>query len=173
MATILAFFLAWPVIITVGIILSIAYIVATEKDFQGFAITATIIAGIIYAKPLWLFIAASWQLVLLAVLGYAIAGGANTVWRWLRFCKKYVETHPYKSVEDWEKGNTKSAESYYKSKLRPGDHKSQLISWIAYWPWSLLWNFIGDFLTAIYEALANVYQRTADSVIRKALNRAA
>ena len=176
MSAILAFFLAWPVIIIICTILSIAYVVATEKDLHAFAITSTIIAGIIYAKPLWLFVAASWQLVLLGILAYAIAGGAWSVFRWFRYCRKYIEEHPYPYVNDSEKYEYEAGEKvmispaqYYTKKLRPREHKSRLIGWIAYWPWSFVWNCVGDFLTGIYDALANVYQKTTDAVIKKSL----
>lgn len=169
----IAGFFAYPVVVGIVIlILSIAYTVATEADTHGFAIFLTIVAALIYAKFLiGLFV--FWPYILAAVALYALIGGAYSAFRWFRYCKDYIAFHPYKNADEWETNHGKlKPEDYYASKLRPGEHKSKLIGWIAYWPWSFLWNVAGDTLTAIFEALVNVYQNIANAVIRKALSSA-
>lgn len=154
--------------------LSIVYTVSVEVDKHGVAIFATILAILLGWNNLGLLFH-NWQLLLIGVAAYGIAGGAWSVFRWLKYCRKYVETHPNEKISLIEgygdNKRTLTLEQYYSEKLKPSDHKSRLIAWIVYWPWSLIWNVIGDFFTGIYDALANVYNRVAASVIKKALNR--
>ena len=158
-------------------VLSIIYTIAVEKDIHGWAIGATIIAAILGWDSLfgpegavW-----HWRVLLLGIIIYGIAGGAWSVFRWFKYCRKYIETHPNEKISLIEGyGDNKrhlTIEQYYSEKLKPSEHKSRLIAWIVYWPWSLVWNVVGDFFTGIYDALANIYNRVAASVIKKALNR--
>lgn len=176
MATLLAAILAFFVFPSVGffiglLALSVVYTIATERDIHGFAIFATVLGVALFWSTISLAFAA-WHLLLIGAAAYALAGGAWSVFRWFKYCREYIVNHPYNSpVSDYSGGKEVrlTATEYYKKELRPGKHKSRLIGWIAYWPWSLIWNIAGDTLTAIYDALANVYQRTADAVIKKAL----
>jgi hypothetical protein len=152
--------------------LSVVYTVATEKDIHGFAIFGTLIAAGLCWKSLVALGSIAWPFLLIGVGVYALAGGAWSVFRWFKYCREYIAKNPYKSdMLDYSSGREVrlTATEYYSKKLKPSEHKSRLIGWIAYWPWSLVWNIVGDTLTAIYDALANVYQKTADAVIKKAL----
>lgn len=143
--------------------LSIVYTVSVEVDKHGIAIFATILALLLGWNNLG-FLFHNWQLLLIGVAAYGIAGGAWSVFRWLKYCRKYIEEHRGR-----ERGT--DAATFYAEQLKPSNHKSRLIAWIVYWPWSLVWNVVGDFFTGIYDTLANVYNRVAASVIKKALNR--
>jgi hypothetical protein len=163
---ILAFFAFGELGFWLGIAaLSVVYTIATERDTHGFAIFATLLAiGLFWNVWIALGAAVAWPFLLIGIGAYALAGGAWSVFRWFKYCREYIASHPYTTPASGH-----SALAYYKNELRPGKHKSRLIGWIAYWPWSLIWNIAGDTLTAIYDMLVNVYQRTADSVIKKAL----
>lgn len=152
--------------------LSAVYTIATERDTHGVAIFATLIAAGLCWKSLIALGAIAWPFLLIGVGVYALAGGAWSVFRWFKYCREFVTKNPYQGVTDYSNGSgvRLTAQEYFSKKLRPSEHKSRLIGWIAYWPWSLIWNIVGDTLTAIYDALANVYQKTADAVIKKALN---
>lgn len=174
------FFLAWPVIIVVGVLLSTSYIVASEDDSHTFAIIASIIAGTIYCKPLLSFAIANWQMTLLIIAAYGIVGGIWSVFRWFKHCKNYVNKCKVLIDKDPDNffsrayGHTEykqNPEKWFADKLRPSDHKSKLIGWITYWPWSLLWNIVGNFITSIYDVLVNIYQKTANMVIKQALKK--
>lgn len=193
LAAVLGFF-AYPLVVgAIGLILSILFIIAAEhenEDFDsvhGFAIFFTIVAGLIYCKPILAFLRDwSWQFVLLGIVGYLIIGGINSAFRWFKYCRKFVEKHPAKSIKEniWDNDSSqnrqyrrptaeeakKQAEEYYRDNLRPSKHKSRLLGWIAYWPWSVFWNILGDLLTGIYDALSNVYSKISASVIKRALN---
>ena len=50
---------------------------------------------------------------------------------------------------------------------RAAKHKSEIVSWIAYWPISVLWTLLHDFFrkvfNRIYDLFAGVFQRISDS----------
>ena len=182
LTSILGFF-ALPIIVILFLtIFSIACIVATERDAHGAAIFFAICGAVIYYPQVWEIIS-NWRLLLLIIAAYGLCGGGWSTFRWFKYCKKFIESKDVKSrVDDykWVQGERVKAteeefaanvEAYYRQELRPSKHKSLLISWIIYWPWSLVWNVLGDFFTGIYDALANIYNRIADSVIRKALGK--
>ena len=171
LTAILAFFAFGELGFWLGLLaLSAVYTVATERDIHGFAIFATIL-GVALWWPYVVAAFAAWQLLLIGIGVYALAGGAWSVFRWFKYCRDFVTKNPYQGVTDYSEGSGRklSAQEYFSKKLKPSEHKSRLIGWIAYWPWSLIWNIVGDTLTAIYDALANIYQKTADAVIKKAL----
>ena len=159
------------------LVLSVIYTAATEQDIHGFAILATIIGAALFWNTINIAIA-SWHLLLIGASIYVLVGGVWSVFRWFKYCRDYISHHPYSQVgEDylkcWEAGKEVqlTPQEYYCKQLRPAKHKSRLIGWIAYWPWSLLWNIVGDTLIAIYDTLTNVYQKTANGAIKKALNK--
>jgi hypothetical protein len=175
LAAILGFFMFPAVGFWLGLVLlSVVYTFATEQDCHGWAVFSTIIGVILFWKTIVLGFAI-WPLLILGLAAYALIGGGWSVYRWFRYCRTYIQENPYKSVNEHEKVSYSSgkpinleAHDYYRKKLQPNEHKSKLVGWIIYWPWSLIWNFIGDIVTTIYDSLVNVYQKTADAVIRKA-----
>ena len=175
---ILGFFVFPGVGFWLGLIfLSVVYTIATEADTHGFAVFSTILCvGLFWLTLKTIVFSVAWPFLLIGVGAYALLGGGWSVWRWFKYCREYIAFHPFKGVSDTDKYDYEdgkkvmvTAADYYRNKLRPSEHKSRLIGWIAYWPWSLIWNVVGDTLTAIYDALVNVYQRTAEAVIKKAL----
>ena len=161
--SIVSFFLMWPVVVIFGILASITYIVAAESDDYAWAVAATIVAMIIYGKTLVVFTMMHWQMAVIIIIAYGIMGGLWSIFRWFKFCRNHVKTHEVPTHWSYTR------EDYYKTNLDPSNHKSRLISWIAYWPWSMLWNVVGDFFTGIYDALINIYKRTAAAVIGSAM----
>lgn len=191
-AAILGFF-AYPLVVTiVGVILSVLFIIASEhedSDFDasyGFAGFFAIIAAILYHKPILAFFHGwTWYYVLLTILAYGAVGGLNSLYRWFKYCRKYVRDNPPESFERdvWttdSRGENKKvrmspekmreeAEERYRTYLSPSRHYGRIMGWIIYWPWSLLWNLLGDFFTSIYESLASLYKRIATSAIKRAI----
>ena len=173
---ILTFFLFPSLGFFLGLLaLSVVYTIATERDTHGFAIFATILGIGLFWKSIVALGAIAWPFILTGVGAYLLIGGIWSVFRWLKYCQNYIAKNPYNTaMNDYSSGREVrlTAQEYFSKKLRPSEHKSRLIGWIVYWPWSLIWNIAGDTLTAIYDALANVYQKTADAVIKKALGSA-
>lgn len=156
--------LALPVIIWGWIILAcIVYTASVENDKYGIAIFTTILGAVIFHAQIWA-VMQSWPLMLACIAAYGIIGGAWSVYRWFKYCKKFIEDNPYsKHLKETGK------EEHFAALLSPKRHKSRLMGWILFWPWSFVWNIIGDFVTSIYDALKRVYERVAQNVIRKAL----
>jgi hypothetical protein len=178
LASILGFFAFgtigfWLLVIT----LSIVYTCAVELDKHGFAIFCTIVAAILGWKvigPLF----QHWQLLLLGVATYGVVGGAWSVFRWFKYCRKWITGNPYEDattseLKDWHNGVEirLNPEQYYAKNLKPSEHKSRLIGWIVYWPFSFLWTIAGDLITSIYESLAGIYHRVSTHVIARALEK--
>lgn len=51
---------------------------------------------------------------------------------------------------------------------RARDHKSRILTWMAYWPWSMFWTMINDFVKrvfkTIYEEIQVLFQKISDKV---------
>jgi hypothetical protein len=158
-------FFAYPFMIGIVIlILSIAYIVATENDSYGPSIFLTVVAALLYSK--WIVgLFVFWPKLLGGIIFYALIGVAYSVWKWYLYCREFVQTYHLPSNYD-----KNCLEDHYRIHLIPSENKSLLIGWIVYWPWSLLWNLVGKALIAIYENLVYVYESVADSVIKNQLN---
>lgn len=162
---IVAFFMAWPVIVMFCLMLSIFYIITAEDNsYWALSILGTILASIIYCKPILAFVTSSWYIALATIAVYGIVGAAWSVFRWFKFCKYTVKEYPYRGTDTFYK----TADEYYTSILNISTHKSRLIGWIIYWPWSMLWNIVGDFFTGIYDTLDGVYRRVANYVVKNA-----
>ena len=138
-----------------AIFLSVVYTIATEVDTHGFAVFSTIVGVALLWKTIALGFAV-WPLMLIGLGVYLLIGGGWSVWRYRKFCQEFIVKNPFKDRSgsdsvDYSDGKqyTLSAGEYYRKKLRPSEHKSRLIGWIAYWPWSLIWNVAGDALTAM------------------------
>ena len=150
------------------LLLSVVFTISVEND-NGLAyfwsgIVAVIGIALYHAQLLALL--TNWHLVALCFIAYGIAGGGNSVLRWFKYCRTYVETHPYHMRSKMYHEAT--PEEFYADSLSPRNHKSQLIAWIIFWPWSLVWNFIGDFCTAIYDSLSGIYTKISKAAIRRA-----
>lgn len=172
LTSILTFFLfpSWGFFLGI-LLLSVIYTVATEKNTHEFSIFATFAAIFLFWKNLPVVVS-HWHILLILVLIYGVIGGLWSVFRWFRYCREYIGQNPAHVDSLWEYvGGNKvkiTMNQYYKNKLSPKHHKSRLIGWVVYWPWSLVWNIIGDFVTGIYDVLSNTYQKVAESVINKA-----
>lgn len=110
-------------------------------------------AGLICAY--WSIISAqSWRMLIGFILVYACAGMVWSIFRWYRWVRIWVARYKSKNAD----GQLSSHDmSYLKDHLDAGEHKSMIVGWIGYWPWSLFWNFTGDFFTMCFEALQQVY----------------
>lgn len=178
MTSLFAAILSWFAFGEIGffiglLVLSIVYTIATERDVHAFAIFATILGVGLFWNSIALLGTISWPFLLVIAGGYFIIGGLWSVFRWLKYCQNYIVDHPYTSPKtDYDGRGNKvilTAQEYFSKQLAPSKHKSRLIGWIAYWPWSLGWNIAGDTITTMYASLTNLYQKIADSVIKKAV----
>ena len=152
--SIVGFFLMPLVMWIVAVFLWGIYTWAVEQDSYVWSLIFTVGFIIIY----WNWIATifiNWQLTLFVLGGYLLAGAIWSVYRWFRKCRTFVKNNPDKEKK------------WYKQRLLPSENKSQITGWIVYWPFSLVWNIVGDFLTTIFDSLQHVYEKVTDSVINK------
>ena len=156
--TALAFGTVWFWI--VALVASIIIIACVENMHYPTPSIVAILLGAIYWKSI---VALPWHTLLIAVLAYVLAGIAWSTFNWYRFCSKKVLYYREKCGD----GLTASQMKDLKDDLLVSQHKAMLTGWIAFWPWSLVWSFTGDFFVMIYEAMTNVYQNIANRAIGK------
>jgi hypothetical protein len=141
-------------------LLSIVFIACIENENHWFPTCVLIALGAIYWKGL-VALGLSWQGIAIGVVVYAAAGMVWSIYRWYRFVKE--------KAEDFRKrygtSLTDSQRRDLKSEISVSSNKALITGWIAYWPWSLVWNITGDFFKTIYEQLQGVYQRIVDKAL--------
>lgn len=138
-------------------ILSAVFIACIENDSKWFPTVVLLGLGIAYWKQL-AALALGWQAILIGVIAYVLIGVAWSFFRWYRYVQKAVKEDSKLKAGDYA--------------IAPSHNSSRIIGWIAYWPWSLIWNITGDFFTTLYERLSNVYQSISDKVANSAINSA-
>ena len=103
------------------------------------------------------------QGIILVTLGYAIAGVIWSIFRWYRYTKTIANGY----VAKYGTSLTDAQFSNLRCDIRVYSHKSQLCSWIAYWPWSVMWNIVGDFVNTLYDSVQKVYSSISQKHIDK------
>ncbi len=157
----------------VGIIefLLLFIFVANEKNLHatvsvlGFAL----LTHFGFHIDLFNYVKENWFNVLLYSVVYVAAGLVWSFPKWFFFLRnmrdKYLEL----------KKQNKS-ESYILSDLGvipplASQHKTKIIGWISYWPISIVWTLLDDFITKIFTEIFNLfsglYQKMSDSVFKK------
>jgi len=173
--TLIGYFIIPGMIWAYFTLLSIIFIASVENDSYIAAVIIMIIGIVVYASQI-VAILTSWKLTLIAIGIYAIVGGGWSVFRWFKYCKKYIQDNPTNTIPDYFFQEYKTLEfsevhqKYYELQLAIINNKSQIMGWIIFWPWSLFWHVIGDFFTFIYDLLHNTYKKVADLAIKKSLN---
>ena len=141
-------------------LLSIVFIACLENESQWFPTVAVIAVTAIYWKPL-AALGLTWQSIGLGILIYAAAGVAWSIYRWFRFVKFKAD----ECRKTYGTSLTESQRSSLKRDISVSENKSRITGWIAYWPWSLVWNITGDFFKTIYENLQGIYQKITDKAV--------
>lgn len=139
--------------------------------------------------------------ILCCVVGYFICGAIWGVTKWWLFCRKNIESYelartlflryhklpsdtkeiPANLKKEWKEAVENSGRrrsngffieeyiSTYSPKV--SDHKSQIIHWMTFWIFSLVWTFIADFVKGLfrklYYMLAGYLQRISDGMWAK------
>lgn len=84
---------------------------------------------------------------------YIFIGSCWSLFRW----KQHVD----KNVEEIIKEDLH--ERYSTSRLSPSYHKSEITSWIVYWPWSAFWQLSGNFFNNLFALLVGFYTKITAS----------
>lgn len=143
-------------------LISIIFVACLEHDNTWFPSVLSVALVALYWKALVL-LAIGWQAIAIGVLVYAVSGIVWSMFRWFRYVKSTADTYR----EEHGGKLTEQNRSTLVYKLKASNNKSRITAWIAYWPWSLVWNITGDFFKMAYESLQGVYQSIADRAIGK------
>lgn len=134
-------------------ILSVVFIACIENDSRWFPTVVLVGLGLAYWKQL-AALALGWQAVLIGVIAYTIIGVAWSFFRWYRYIQQAVKQDKNLNHGDYA--------------ISVSHNANRITGWIAYWPWSMLWNLTGDFFTTISERLTSVYQNISKRVVENA-----
>lgn len=158
-------------------ILLLFFFVVQEMDFQAvaslaiFGLVTHYFGGVDYVA----YVRTHGVMILEFAAAYLVSGAAWSVVKWFFFCRDLKQKYlGYKAdyFRHHVTGTPAQSHSYatqFTGDVPPSaqDHKSQIVSWIGYWPVSLIWTLLDDFLTKvfkeIYNVLSGVFQRIANS----------
>jgi hypothetical protein len=103
-----------------------------------------------------------WKSISIVAGLYLLVGILWALFRWHRRAVNLVQE--YNTIKD------PSAFEFRNLQLRlnASDHKAQIMAWVTYWPWSLLWNFTGDIITALFDAVKNIFTSVSNQALKGA-----
>ena len=153
-----------------------------EDDDFGFGISTILLIAILLSfeffsenKPFTYLWDHPW-IAIEIFLGYFVIGAIWSIVKWWfsetnRFQltkERFIEHHSIKGtnippeyMDRWDVYMTHA-------KTDPSRHKTRFLSWITYWPWSLIWTMINDplkrLVKRIYQELLGTYQKITDRV---------
>ena len=154
----------------VCIIATCVVIAALENDSPGGAFVTlaitVIVCYILGSGSTWGIIGlilTSPKTMVLLILGYFVAG---TIWSFVKWYFFLLDKKDeYLEAVDMNTGRAIRV-SEYKPEVRR--YKGKIISWMCYWPFSLLWSLVGDFLKrafrSILEWTQGIMQKMSDHV---------
>ena len=53
--------------------------------------------------------------------------------------------------------------------LKASEHKGLIVSWVTYWPFSMLWSFLDDFVHQMISRLVTKFQKIYESITKRAM----
>ncbi len=140
-----------------AVIASIVFTICVELDKLGSAIFATCVLGFIYFKSLHVLFASPTTFAICCVV-WVVIGVFWSCWRWLKYVRETISNKTIKDSDD---------KRYVENDLDLYKHKSRIIGWIVYWPWSMIWNIVGDFFEALYKSMEGLYTKITESQLNK------
>jgi hypothetical protein len=94
---------------------------------------------------------------------YLLAGGFWSLFKWWRHCREAVE---YANGElDHYPTNYDGIKSNLSNALMASHNKGMICAWIAYWPWSLLWNVSRDMVNTVFDCLTGLYNNISNNAM--------
>lgn len=180
-------------VVFVAILALVFGAVCSDRDrfFAGLACTVVLVVASLYfagvrGPEVIPFLLARWQEMLVGFAAYVVAGVPWAFVKWWRFAvlarrrlEDWLTTHPVpkKSTDHHDRlamgsyaasvpGPIKFDLTSEKFVLLASEHKSRIVTWLAFWPLSILGTLVGDFLVRIwdnvYDAARHLLQRVAD-----------
>lgn len=157
------FLMGWFWIVAIETILMLRFM---AKDWGGGATVSLIVSLLLLqflaGVNIWGYILANPFTVILYALGYFAIGIIWSFVKWYFYLKgvklkyeKYIKTHEKKRSFGFP---------------LVSDHKDDIVFWMSYWPFSLIWTCIDDFIEQIFKTLwnllKNVYQGVSDRMFK-------
>jgi hypothetical protein len=158
-------------LIAIAIFASILIVlhIETEKEIRAFFMLVATVGLILYLTKQH---PVSWietHYVLCATLfvTYFAIGTLWAIWKWYLYAWE-IRTQVIKagSIKAWQT----SMSRYIKIPLQVSEHKSRVLGWMAYWPWSAMWwvlhSPVRRIWNGIYNGTAAVFQRVSNRVFK-------
>jgi hypothetical protein len=182
----------WGWIIFVVAFIIITALVENEKGFWAFlAIILTVVALCTpHFQSAVHFIVANPGKVVLMVLGYFVVGTVWGIIKWFLHVNRELERYNEKKAEWLQHYETvtpgvistseealafKNSIGGYGYQMPPQarEHKSDILLWMSYWPFSCLWTLINDpirkIFRTIYTHIATSLQKISDRMFKGAM----
>lgn len=149
-------------------LLILADVILVSNDWFGGATGTLLVGGLLITffgadvNPFtWVW--ANPGLVLEFVSYWLLAGAFWSIVRWYLFLLKVrARTRASASQSKQQTPLTRPRDSY------ASENKSRITGWIAYWPFSIVGYFLGDFLTNVfknvYRVLSSLYEKMGNAV---------
>lgn len=104
------------------------------------------------------------QVALYIILAlYFPIGVIWSLFKWYLYLTKVKEEH-------LDKKKRYSQDRVYLVKPEASDNKGRIIAWISYWPISIIWTLIADFVTGvarrIYNKISGLFDKISDKVFK-------
>ncbi|WP_394999915.1 hypothetical protein [Acinetobacter sp.] len=118
--------------------------ISTAKDDGGPLGFTIIIAAVFIALYSKTILVCGWKAILLTIVIYGVVGGIWSVIHWYRVTSRWVQ-----EMKDGER---------YVSRIMVHHHRAEIISWIIFWPCSIVWEITGRLFTNLFEYLRGLYE---------------
>jgi hypothetical protein len=165
------------------LVVSTVVLIALVEYEQGTWATVTllIVMGLLQFKgdiKVFNFIGEHPMRSCLYLLAYFAAGAIWSIIKWWFYVRKTREGYDEKKKEFLEQNGVSVMNDSLKNKWKSTcayqsygipdslQHKAKIVTWMTYWPWSLVWTMINDPIRRafddIYRLLRSQYQKIAD-----------
>lgn len=146
-------------------VFSIMAMVYSERDEKAPLVIATLIMLGVFGKELFNGLAI--KTLAVYAIAYICIGMAWSVAKWWLHVRR-VNNEIAKAKQDGTLGNRSGSYiSSYRDRLEPTNNKGRLTSWVAYWPWSMIWSVIHDAVDAAYEMLLKTYRSISSGGLKE------
>lgn len=168
-----------------SILFMIALIVALVAGVIGTAFSNWFLQGVatlVFGVALWLFAGSTilaftiehWPFLVAGAIGYVTFGILYALWRhWALVNSDSVQSLLKSGLGEWKRkgGEGRFKDSlYFPSSAMP--NKREILVWIAWWPISIVFYFLGDVLrdifVGIYNRIVGVFTAISDRAVRRA-----
>jgi hypothetical protein len=142
-----------PTLALIGEAILLTVLIGYDRGFVAFLTLITLIAGFVYmgwATTEWFL--TNWKLLLFIVAGYVPVGVGWVYLKW----RSYLGFR-YREAQDYIKLNGVLPTWDFPPQV--SQHKSDIMRWLCWWPFSFICTLLNDPLRRLYEA---VYRNIAD-----------